>query len=199
MMSSRACPGPTPRSSSSPDLGFSPFFRGMRGKVAIYNENLRSVAARHGCLVVDLSSLTAIQDAGMWAPDRLHFSPLGHHAIARSVLSALRVENSLQPSQIEPLPLRCRPGGAHERVMSRGRAPIWCRGFCDVLGTNSRTIIFCPNAPRPAHWAGLGSDAVCVRWLLCGLDRVATELVAQCGDGFHRRGIFLARFEPRED
>ena len=90
---------------TGPDLGFSPFFRGMRGKVAIYNENLRSVAARHSCLVVDLWSLTAIQDAGMWAPDRLHFNPLGHHTIARSVLSALRVENSLQPSPIEPLPM----------------------------------------------------------------------------------------------
>ena len=90
---------------TGPDLGFSPFFRGMRGKVAIYNENLRSVAARHGCLVVDLWSLTAIQDAGMWAPDRLHFNPRGHHTIPRSVLSTLRVENSLQPSQIEPLPM----------------------------------------------------------------------------------------------
>jgi hypothetical protein len=67
------------------------------------NENLRSVGARHGCLVVDLWSLTAIQVARMWAPDRLHFNPLGHHAIARSVLNALCVENSLQPSQIEPL------------------------------------------------------------------------------------------------
>jgi hypothetical protein len=67
------------------------------------NENLRSVGARHGCLVVDLWSLTAIQVARMWAPDWLHFNPLGHHTIARSVLSALRVENSLQPSQIEPL------------------------------------------------------------------------------------------------
>ena len=44
--------------------------------VVIYNENLRSVAARHGCLVIDLWSLTAIQDARMWAPDRLHFNPL---------------------------------------------------------------------------------------------------------------------------
>ena len=67
------------------------------------NENLRSVGARHGCLVVDLWSLTAIQVARMWAPDRLHFNPLGHHTIARRVLSALRDENSLQPSQIEPL------------------------------------------------------------------------------------------------
>ncbi|TFD04161.1 SGNH/GDSL hydrolase family protein [Cryobacterium sp. TMT1-66-1] len=90
---------------TGPDLEFSPLFRGMRGKVAIYNENLRSVAARHGCLVVDLWSLTAIQDAGMWALDRLHFHSLGHHTIARSVLSALRVENSLQPSQIEQLPM----------------------------------------------------------------------------------------------
>ncbi len=90
---------------TGPDLGFSPFFWAMRGKIAIYNENLRSVAARHGCQIVDLWSLTAIQDAGMWAPDRLHFNPLDYHTIARSVLSTLGVENSSQPSQIEPVPM----------------------------------------------------------------------------------------------
>ena len=88
---------------TGPDLGYSPFFRGMRGKVAIYNENLRSVAARHGCLVADLWSLTELQDARMWAPDRLHCNPLGNHTIARSVLSTLNVPNSLQSHAPEPL------------------------------------------------------------------------------------------------
>lgn len=87
---------------TGPDLGFSPFFHGMRGKIAIYNENLRAVAARQGCLVADLWSLTAIQDARMWAPDRLHLNSLGHHVVARSVLSALAFENSLQAPPNEP-------------------------------------------------------------------------------------------------
>jgi hypothetical protein len=40
----------------------------------------------------------------MWAPDRLHFSPVGHTLIARMVLEALNVENDLQPYNPEPLP-----------------------------------------------------------------------------------------------
>jgi len=39
------------------DVGFSPVFRGIRGKVAIYNENLRAIATRYDCIVADLWSL----------------------------------------------------------------------------------------------------------------------------------------------
>jgi len=88
------------------DVGFSPVFRGIRGKVAIYNENVRAIAARYDCIVADQWSLTEIQDQRMWAPDRLHLAPLGHHTVARMVLAALNVENDLQPLQPEPLPPR---------------------------------------------------------------------------------------------
>jgi hypothetical protein len=40
----------------------------------------------------------------MWAPDRLHFSPVGHHTIARMVLDVLEVPNELEPFRPEPLP-----------------------------------------------------------------------------------------------
>jgi len=85
------------------DVGFSPVFRGIRGKVAIYNENLRAVAARHDCIVADMWSLREIQDSRMWAPDRLHLNALGHHTVARMVLSALNVENTLLPQIPEPM------------------------------------------------------------------------------------------------
>ncbi|MET1052038.1 MAG: SGNH/GDSL hydrolase family protein [Mycetocola sp.] len=86
------------------DVGFSPVFRGIRGKVAIYNENIRAIAARHDCVVADLWSLTAVQDARMWSPDRLHFNPLGHHTVARMVLDALAVDNDLEHLKPEPVP-----------------------------------------------------------------------------------------------
>ena len=35
------------------DVGFSPVFKTIRGKIAIYNENVRVVAERHGCLVAE--------------------------------------------------------------------------------------------------------------------------------------------------
>jgi len=86
------------------DVGFSPVFRGIRGKVAIYNENLRAIATKHDCIVADLWSLTEIQDVRMWAPDRLHLNALGHHTVARLVLAALNVPNSLEPQQPKPMP-----------------------------------------------------------------------------------------------
>lgn len=86
------------------DVGFSPVFRGIRGKVAIYNENLRAIAERYDCIVADLWSLREIQDTRMWSDDRLHFNPLGHHTVARMVLRALAVENDLKPLKPEPVP-----------------------------------------------------------------------------------------------
>jgi lysophospholipase L1-like esterase len=88
------------------DVGFSPVFRSIRGKVAIYNENVRAVAAKYDAIVADQWSLTEIQDVRMWAPDRLHLAPLGHHTVARMVLAALNVDNDLQPLEPEPLPVR---------------------------------------------------------------------------------------------
>ncbi|MDQ1608581.1 MAG: hypothetical protein QOE16_1313 [Microbacteriaceae bacterium] len=88
------------------DVGFSPVFRNIRGKVAIYNENLRAIAAKYDCIVADMWSLTALQDVRMWAPDRLHLNSLGHHTVARMVLEALNVESDLQPLEPEPLPVR---------------------------------------------------------------------------------------------
>ena len=88
------------------DVGFSPVFRGIRGKIAIYNENLRAVAARYDCVVADLWSLTEIQDAGMWSEDRLHLNALGHHTVARMMLTVLNVPNTLEPRKPEPLPDR---------------------------------------------------------------------------------------------
>ena len=78
-------------------------FRGIRGKVAIYNENLRTIAKRFDCIVADQWALTEIQDQRMWAPDRLHLNSLGHHTVARMVLAALNVENELEPLRPEPL------------------------------------------------------------------------------------------------
>ena len=60
------------------DVAFSPVFRPIRGKVAIYNEHLRVLAAKHGARIADQWGLTSIHDARMWAVDRLHLNPAGH-------------------------------------------------------------------------------------------------------------------------
>lgn len=89
---------------NGPDIGMTPVLNRSRGKVAIYNENLRAIAARHDAIVADMWSLGELRDSRMWAPDRLHFSPVGHTAVARMVLHSLGVENDLQPFDPDPLP-----------------------------------------------------------------------------------------------
>jgi lysophospholipase L1-like esterase len=89
---------------TGPDIGMTPVMKRIRGKVAIYNENLQALALKHDLVVANMWALRELTDTRMWAPDRLHFSPTGHHTIARAVLSALNVENSLEPYQPEPLP-----------------------------------------------------------------------------------------------
>jgi lysophospholipase L1-like esterase len=91
---------------NGPDIGMTPVLNRVRGKVAIYNENLRAIAQRHDCIVADMWALRELADVRMWAPDRLHFSPTGHHTIARMVLDALAVEHDLEPFKPEPLPPR---------------------------------------------------------------------------------------------
>jgi lysophospholipase L1-like esterase len=84
------------------DVGFSPVFRRIRGKTAVYNENLRVLAAKHGAVVADQWGLAAIQDARFWCSDRLHLNTLGHHEVARMVLDTLEVEHELAPGRPEP-------------------------------------------------------------------------------------------------
>jgi len=91
---------------NGPDIGMTPVLRRVRGKVAIYNENLRAVAAKHDALVADMWKLRELRDPQMWDRDRLHFSPLGHHTIAIMALEALGVDHDLAARAPEPLPRR---------------------------------------------------------------------------------------------
>lgn len=88
------------------DTAFTPVFRAFRGKVAIYNENVRAIAERHDCIVADQWALKVVQDPRFFDDDRLHYNALGHHEVARMVLRALNVPNDLQAMQPDPLPAR---------------------------------------------------------------------------------------------
>lgn len=88
------------------DTAFQPVFRTIRGKVAIFNENVRKVALRHDCVVVDQWALEELQDSRFWAGDRLHLNALGHHTIARAALDALNVPHDLAPLDPPPVPVQ---------------------------------------------------------------------------------------------
>jgi lysophospholipase L1-like esterase len=91
---------------TGPDFAGTPVLRRSRPKVAIYNENLHAIALRHNAVIADMWALAELKDPQMWAIDRLHVSPLGHHTAARAVLAALDVENELEPMHPEKLPAK---------------------------------------------------------------------------------------------
>lgn len=107
---------------NGPDIGMTPVLRSIRGRVAIYNCDLAALARRHDAIVADMWAATELQDARMWAPDRLHFSPLGHHRIAMVVLDALGVEHGLHPQHPEPLPQRTWRQAASDDI-------LWAREY----------------------------------------------------------------------
>lgn len=108
------------------DTEFTPVFRGIRGKVAIYNENIRAVAEQFDCIVADQWALKTVQDPRFFTDDRLHFNPLGHHEVARMVLRALNVPNDLTPLEPDPLPERTwREARAEDLVWARTHLVPW--------------------------------------------------------------------------
>lgn len=107
---------------TGPDWGSTPVFRHNRRKVAIFNENLRTIASRYDGVVADLWALQQLANPAMWDPDRLHFSPLGHHTVATMVLESLNVENSLQPLEPKTLPLSTRREARTDDI-------VWAREY----------------------------------------------------------------------
>lgn len=105
---------------AGPDWGGTPVLGRTRSRVAIFNENLRTIAARHGAVVADLWALRQLTHPEMWDPDRLHFSPLGHHTIAMMVLDTLNVPHTLQPLKPKVLP-------EHSWREARADDLVWAR------------------------------------------------------------------------
>ena len=107
---------------AGPDWGNTPVFSALRGKMAVYNENIHAIGAGHHCVMVDLWCLPELQHAAMWDPDRLHLSPLGHHTVAVATLNALGVPHTLEPLWPKPLP-------AQGWKRARAEDLVWARQY----------------------------------------------------------------------
>ncbi|NYF16200.1 lysophospholipase L1-like esterase [Microbacterium sp. AK009] len=108
------------------DTNFTPVFRGIRGKVAIYNENIRAIAEQYDCIVADQWALKEVQDMRFFDDDRLHYNSLGHHEVARMVLRTLAVPNDLEPMAPDPLPVRTwRQARSNDLVWAREYLVPW--------------------------------------------------------------------------
>jgi lysophospholipase L1-like esterase len=60
----------------------SPLIRLTRGRAAVFNAHVWSIARRHGARVVDLWGMRSLQDRRMWATDRIHLTAQGHQRVA---------------------------------------------------------------------------------------------------------------------
>ena len=74
--------------------GGGPFAR-LRGRFAVYNEQVREIADRHGAVVLDSWRMRPEHPELMWAEDRLHLGPLGHRTVAIEVLETLGIAHRL--------------------------------------------------------------------------------------------------------
>ncbi len=58
-------------------------------RFATFNRGVRTSAARHGALLVDVGVERALFDPRLWHEDRLHLAPEGHARVAAAVLEQL--------------------------------------------------------------------------------------------------------------
>lgn len=130
-----------------PDSGRSTIMGQFRTKIAIFNENVRSIAERHDAVVADMWVMPELHDPRMWSPDRLHPSALGHHAVAAMVLKTLNVPNSLAPLDPKPLPVQSwRQARAGDLVWAREYFMPW---VIEGLKNHSHSNGFHAKLPLP--------------------------------------------------
>lgn len=74
---------------SGHDTGWIPVLRAYRGRIAVYSMHLRAIAERHGCDIVDMWAMSALNDPRAWSVDRLHFNATGHSIVAARAAEVL--------------------------------------------------------------------------------------------------------------
>jgi lysophospholipase L1-like esterase len=87
-----------------------PLLRLMRGKVAAFNMHVRGIAARRGCHLADLWSMSMLTDPRTWSEDRLHLTADGHRRVALLAAEVLGI--GVDEDWREPLPARPASGGS---------------------------------------------------------------------------------------
>lgn len=95
------------------DTAHSPVIRRTRGRTAVFNAHLWTIARRQGAYLLDMWGMRSLQDWRMWSDDRIHLTTEGHRRVAQGALVALGLEpdderwdDPLAP--LPPLPLAAR-------------------------------------------------------------------------------------------
>ena len=106
------------------DTRQTPIMRRTRGRIAVFNANVWSIAARTGAAVLDQWGAGWLQDRRMWDTDRIHLTAEGHRrtALAAAAALGLPVEEGDWSRPLPPLPPRPLGTAVSEEV-------AWLRGF----------------------------------------------------------------------
>ncbi|MFP4149136.1 MAG: SGNH/GDSL hydrolase family protein [Nitriliruptoraceae bacterium] len=91
----------------------------LAARFATFNVHVRTTAARHGALLVDVGAVRALQDRRLWHADRLHLAPPGHARVAAAVLETLGVT--------DPDLLGGEPGWWRLPLLATARPPLPAR------------------------------------------------------------------------
>ncbi len=73
------------------DPQFAFFLKPFRGRAAVFNANIWSIARDHQATVLDVWGVREFRDPGMWAADRVHLSARGHRLLASHAAHTLGV------------------------------------------------------------------------------------------------------------
>ncbi|WP_091540097.1 SGNH/GDSL hydrolase family protein [Modestobacter sp. DSM 44400] len=104
-----------------------PIIRRTRGRVAVFNAHLWSIAARQGAVVLDQWGAAWIQDDRLWdAGDRIHLTAEGHRRTALAAAAALGVPVAGADTDWRA-PLAPAPALPTREVVAQELA--WVRGF----------------------------------------------------------------------
>jgi lysophospholipase L1-like esterase len=96
------------------DTATFPVLRLIRSKAAVFNMHLHAIAARRGCHLADLWSMSVLADPREWSPDRLHLTSDGHRRVA--LLAGEVMGMPVSEDWREPLPPVPAPGARAGRV-----------------------------------------------------------------------------------
>jgi len=106
------------------DTRQTPILRRVRGKIAIFNAHIWSIAARSGAVVLDQWGAAWMQDWRMWDVDRIHLTDEGHRRTALAAAAALGLPGTGDDWR-RPLP----PADARPFRVAVAEEAAWMRGF----------------------------------------------------------------------
>lgn len=75
--------------------------RVVAGRFAEFNAEIRKIALRHDCLLLDIDTIPEIGDLDMWAEDRVHLMSSGHRILAYRAATVLGVPDAAELSRLE--------------------------------------------------------------------------------------------------